>query len=65
MVRDVLDGKPGPARDIVVLNAAAGLLAAGKCSEPKQAAELAIETIDKGMAATLLQQLIKMSHESV
>ncbi len=64
MVRNVLAGKPGPARDIVVLNAAAGLLAAGKCSEPKRAAELASETINRGEAAALLQQLAKLSHEA-
>jgi anthranilate phosphoribosyltransferase len=63
MIREVLAGKPGLARDIVVLNAAAGLLAANHCSQPKQAADMAAHAIDRGDAATLLEQLALLSHE--
>jgi len=64
MVRGVLDGAAGPARDIVVLNAAAGLLVFGHSNEPRQAAERVAEAIDSGAAAELLQRLVVMSHEA-
>jgi anthranilate phosphoribosyltransferase len=48
MIRAVLSGEPGAARDIVVLNAAAGLLAAERASEPTTAARIAINAIWRG-----------------
>jgi anthranilate phosphoribosyltransferase len=63
MVRGVLAGKRGAARDIVVLNAAAGFLVVGRCGDPREAAALAIESIDSGAAANLLQKLVHLSHE--
>jgi anthranilate phosphoribosyltransferase len=65
LVRTVLAGEPGPARDIVLLNAAAGLLAAGHCATPTEGAELAAEAIDRGQAAALLEQLGRLSHDAV
>ncbi len=62
IVRRVLAGEPGPARAIVLLNAAAGLLAAQRFSAPREAAEQAAETLDRGDAAQLLNQLVKLSH---
>ncbi len=62
LVRNVLAGEPGPARDIVILNAAAGLLAAGRFADPSEAAAQAAETLDRGEAATLLSQLATLSH---
>jgi anthranilate phosphoribosyltransferase len=62
VIRKVLDREPGPARDIVILNAAAGLLAAGRATEPKTAASLAAEAIDGGAAERLLTQLAERSH---
>jgi len=64
IVRSVLAGDAGPARDIVLLNAAAGLLAAKRFTNPLEAAAKATETIDRGDAAKLLDQLAKLSHES-
>ncbi len=63
IVRDVLNGEPGPARDIVLLNAAAGLLAAGHCSTPEEGAAQAAEAIDSGAASKLLEALSRLSHE--
>lgn len=63
IVRQILAGEPGPARDLVLLNAAAGLIAFGKTSAPKAAAELAAAAIDSGAAQSLLDRLIKRSHE--
>lgn len=65
VIRKLLDGERGPARDIVVLNAAAGLIVAGKANEPVAAAKLAAEAIDSGSAADLLMRLAALSHASI
>jgi anthranilate phosphoribosyltransferase len=62
IVRQVLDGVPGPARDIVILNAAAGLIAFGKTNDPKIAAAEAAVAIDSGAAEDLLATLAEKSH---
>ena len=64
IVRQVVAGEPGPARDIVLLNAAAGLLAAEHCKTPEEGAAQAAEAIDNGKAKQLLEQLGKLSHEA-
>ena len=48
----------GPARDIVVLNAAAALICAGKASAPREAAEQAAAAINDGASAELLAKLV-------
>ncbi len=65
IVRSVLAGEPGPARDIVLLNAAAGLLAAGRCESPTEGAALAAQAIDSQAASKLLKKLSLLSHESI
>jgi anthranilate phosphoribosyltransferase len=65
LVRRVLAGEPGPARDIVLLNAAAGLLAAEHCRSATEAISQAAAAIDQGTAAKLLQQLARVSHETL
>jgi anthranilate phosphoribosyltransferase len=62
IIRGVLAGKRGPARDIVLLNAGAALIVAGKATDPKTAAETAAQAIDNGAAANLLAQLAERSH---
>jgi anthranilate phosphoribosyltransferase len=62
MIRAILAGQPGSPRDIVVLNAAAGLIAAGKTEQPTRAAELAAAAIDSGAARKLLADLVEWSH---
>jgi anthranilate phosphoribosyltransferase len=62
VIRKILAGEPGPARDIVVLNAAAGIVAAGKASDPPSAAAQAAQAIDSGAASSLLARLIERSH---
>jgi len=61
LIRAVLDGRPGPPRDIVVLNAAAGLWVAGAEANPHDCAALAAQAIDSGAAGQLLDQLAKLS----
>lgn len=62
VIRKLLKGMPGPARDIVVLNAAAALIAAGVTDSPCEGADRAIEAIDTGGAADLLAKLAERSH---
>jgi anthranilate phosphoribosyltransferase len=57
IVTGVLDGEPGAHRDIVLLNAAAGLVAAGRADEVAAALELARESIDSGAAHRTLGEL--------
>jgi anthranilate phosphoribosyltransferase len=60
-IRAVLRGEPGAARDVVVLNAAAGLVVAGRAASFPQAAQLAAEAIDSGGAAEKLSQWVALS----
>jgi anthranilate phosphoribosyltransferase len=60
-IRAVLDGEPGPRRDIVVLNAAAGLLAADLANDLEEALALAAEAIDEGRARATLDGMIEAS----
>jgi anthranilate phosphoribosyltransferase len=62
IVRDVLAGKQGPAREIVVVNAAAALWTAGKTEDTHAAAKLASEAIDSGAARDLLAKLVTMTN---
>lgn len=54
---DVITGIPGPRRDIVLLNAAAALIAAGLATDLKQGVAMGAEAIDSGMAAVTLEKL--------
>lgn len=65
LVRQVLDGTPGPRRDIVVLNAAAGLLAIGAAATIDEGVEQAAAAIDDGGARLALDQLVTTSNEAV
>ena len=62
-IRGVLDGEKGPRRDIVVLNAAAGLLAAGRAGDIAAGLDLAADAIDSGGAARALEQLVSVSND--
>jgi anthranilate phosphoribosyltransferase len=58
LIRDVLAGKKSARRDIVLLNAAAGLVAAGKADHLRDAVPLAEESIDSGAAQKKLDSLV-------
>lgn len=62
MIRSVLAGDRGPARDFVVANAAAAIFTAGASPNVLAAAALALETIDSGQASRLLAQLAELTH---
>ena len=53
----VLRGEPGARRDVVLLNAAAGLVAAGRVTDLAEGIDLAALTIDAGLATELLEGL--------
>ena len=57
-IRDVLAGVTGPRRDVVVLNAAAVLWAAGTASDLPAARSTAESAIDSGAAARLLLKMV-------
>ncbi|MDD5676752.1 MAG: anthranilate phosphoribosyltransferase [Kiritimatiellae bacterium] len=59
ITRRVLAGESGAARDIVLLNAAAGIVAGGKADDLKNGFELAKISIDSGQAAAKLAALIE------
>jgi anthranilate phosphoribosyltransferase len=61
MARAVLAGEPGPHRDIVTLNAAAGLVVAGLADGLPDGLEVARESIDAGHAAAALDRLVRAS----
>ena len=57
----VLHGKPGPQRDVVLLNAAAVFVASEKASNLREGVEWAKESIDSGKARKKLEELIRFS----
>jgi anthranilate phosphoribosyltransferase len=62
-IRDVLAGKDkGPRRDIVVLNAAAGIVVAELADSFEQAVPLAKASIDDGKALHCLEKLVEISN---
>jgi anthranilate phosphoribosyltransferase len=64
-LRAVLAGKPGPYRDIVLFNAAAALLVAGKAKSLREGVALASRSIDSGKALAVLEALVKHSHDKM
>jgi anthranilate phosphoribosyltransferase len=61
LIQEVLQGKKSARRDVVLLNAAAALVAAGRSDHLRDALPLAVKAIDSGAAAGKLQALIEFS----
>lgn len=61
----VLEGKKGPHRDVVLLNAGLGLLASGKAATPEEGVQLAAASIDSGAALERLNNLRAYKKEAV
>jgi anthranilate phosphoribosyltransferase len=59
ITRGVLEGEPGPRRDIVVLNAAAALWVAGGCADLASGIALAEQSLGSGAALARLEALVK------
>src|SRR3954447_1548124 len=62
IIRAVLDGERSPRRDVVLLNTAAALVAAGRAEHIAQAIPLAAKSIDSGAAAGKLEKLLRFSN---
>ena len=60
-IQAVLDGEKGPRREVVVLNAAAGLLAADRVADMGDGLAVAQEAIDSGAGLAALERLVKVS----
>lgn len=58
----VLDNKPGPAMDIVLLNAGAAIYTAGSATSLKDGVDHARQAIENGSARAKLEQLIKLTN---
>ncbi|MCU7876968.1 MAG: anthranilate phosphoribosyltransferase [Candidatus Thiodiazotropha sp. (ex Lucinoma borealis)] len=61
MIRGVLEDNPGPARDIVVLNAGAAIYTAGLATDLKRGLEKADQAIASGDARNRLDRLVVLS----
>jgi anthranilate phosphoribosyltransferase len=64
IAREVLDGRPGAPRDIVLLNAGASLLIAGAASDLKDGIRQAQAAIDDGRATAVLARLVSASNQA-
>jgi anthranilate phosphoribosyltransferase len=64
LIREVLEGKASARRDVVLLNAAAALVAAGRADHLREAVPFAAEAIDSGAAARKLQELVAFTSRS-
>ncbi len=64
ITRSILSGEKGPRRDVVLINASAALVAAGKADDLKKGIELAADGIDSGMATEKLNRLIAFTREN-
>src|SRR5262245_47371319 len=63
IVQDVLDGRRGAARDVVVLNAGAALFVAGAASSVRDGIGMAAAAVDRGAAKTTLESMVRSSRE--
>ncbi len=62
MLREVLNGRPGPIRDVVLYNAAAALIVADRVRDLKEGVALAGSSIDSGRARSALDRLIEITN---
>lgn len=64
ITRKVLEGEKGACRDVVLINSAGALMAAGKVDDLKAGIEMAAAAIDSGAAAGKLDGLIQYTQEN-
>ena len=64
-MHDMLAGRPGAFRDIVLLTAAGSLIIAGKAADLRAGADMAAQAIDSGAAMTTLDRLIEITNRPV
>jgi anthranilate phosphoribosyltransferase len=59
IARGVLEGAPGPARDVTLLNAAAALVVAGRAADLRDGVVQARRAVDEGRAEALLRRVVE------
>ncbi len=64
ITRSVLEGKKGPCRNIVLINSAAALVAAGAAGDLKEGIRLAETSLDTGKALEKLEALARFTQEN-
>jgi len=62
IIREILSGRKSPKRDVVLLNAAAALVAAGRADHVAEALPLAARSIDSGAAAEKLEAMVRFTN---
>ena len=62
IARAILDGERGPRRDVVLFNAAAAFVVAGRAARLEEGVPLAEESIDSGSAKRVLDRWVTVSH---
>jgi anthranilate phosphoribosyltransferase len=63
VVRSILEGQPGPKRDIVLINAGAALMIAGKAEDIREGIALAAASLDQGAALAKLEELKQFNRQ--
>jgi anthranilate phosphoribosyltransferase len=63
IIREILSDREGTRRDVVLLNAAAGLVVGGKAAGLRDGIQLARESIRTGKAMACLEKLASLTHE--
>jgi anthranilate phosphoribosyltransferase len=58
IIREVLSGRPGPNRDVVLANAAAALVVGGRASSLREGISIAADAIDTGAALEQLHRFV-------
>ena len=61
-IKALVDGQDGPYRDIVLFNAAASLIVAGKAEDLKRGVSRAAQSIDEGAARKALEKMIEITN---
>ncbi len=61
IIRGILDGEAGPARNLAVANAAAGLWTTGRAESLQQGVQMVSDAIDSGAARAKLEQLCEFT----
>lgn len=64
ITRSILKGEKGPTRDIVLINTAAALVAAGKADDLKDGIKKAEQSLDSGKAMAKLEELVRFTREN-
>ncbi|MCP4353419.1 MAG: anthranilate phosphoribosyltransferase [Desulfobacterales bacterium] len=64
ITKKILSGEKGPRRDVILLNASAALVAAGKAENFQEGIGLAESSVDEGKAFEKLESLVRFTQEN-